>query len=57
MSLLMGGAECITSFSFDSLFLRHYRREVLQTLKKDLKPELQFAEEIVLSEPKNYQVW
>ena len=57
MSLLMGGAECITSVSFDSSFLRHYRREVLQTLKKDLKPELQFAEEIVLSEPKNYQVW
>jgi hypothetical protein len=35
----------------------HYRREILQELKMDLTEEFAFAEEIVLNEPKNYQIW
>ena len=36
---------------------RHYRRQLLQSLKKDLQVELRFTEEIIAEQPKNYQVW
>jgi len=35
----------------------HFRRKVLQSLKKDLQEELKFTDEIIRSMPKNYQVW
>ena len=36
---------------------RHFRRKVLQSLKKDLHEELKFTDEIIRQMPKNYQVW
>ena len=35
---------------------RHYRRQVLQSLHKDLKQEMEYVESIIKDEPKNYQV-
>ncbi|XP_003383939.1 PREDICTED: protein farnesyltransferase/geranylgeranyltransferase type-1 subunit alpha-like [Amphimedon queenslandica] len=53
LELTMDAIECNPA----NYTVWHYRREVLQELKKDLKSELEFAEETVLNEPKNYQVW
>ena len=38
-------------------FTRHYRREVLRAVKADLREELAYMTDIILDEPKNYQVW
>lgn len=38
-------------------FRRHYRRILLKELKKDLKEELKYITDMILSHPKNYQVW
>jgi len=35
----------------------HYRRLILQELKKDLWAEVAFSREIIEEHPKNYQVW
>uniref|UniRef100_UPI00358FC737 protein farnesyltransferase/geranylgeranyltransferase type-1 subunit alpha n=1 Tax=Myxine glutinosa TaxID=7769 RepID=UPI00358FC737 len=37
--------------------LWHYRRQILLTLKKDLREELLFVQEMIEDQPKNYQVW
>ena len=37
--------------------VRHYRRQILLTLKKDLREELLFVQEMIEDQPKNYQVW
>jgi hypothetical protein len=36
---------------------RHFRRQLLQSLNKDIGAEVQYTEEIILDQPKNYQVW
>lgn len=35
---------------------RHYRRQVLQALEKDLRQEMEYVAKIIEEEPKNYQV-
>jgi len=35
----------------------YFRRLVLESLKKDLKEELEFVGEMALDNPKNYQIW
>jgi protein farnesyltransferase/geranylgeranyltransferase type-1 subunit alpha len=35
----------------------HHRRQVLQSIKKDLRQEMQYVATIIEDEPKNYQVW
>ena len=39
------------------IFLRHYRREILKSLNKDLEHELRFISNVIKDQPKNYQVW
>lgn len=34
-----------------------YRRDILKALNKNLTDELQYVEEMIYSNPKNYQVW
>lgn len=34
-----------------------HRRDILKELKMDLQAELDYAEEVMLNNPKNYQVW
>ena len=38
-------------------YYRHYRREVLKAINADLNEELIYTTDIVIDEPKNYQVW
>lgn len=35
----------------------HFRRIILQALKKELQPELKYIGEVIEDNPKNYQVW
>lgn len=34
-----------------------YRREILKSLNKDLRAELDYISEVIEDNPKNYQVW
>lgn len=34
-----------------------YRREILKAMDKNLAEELEYAKEMIYSNPKNYQVW
>lgn len=34
-----------------------YRREIIQELDLDLESELNYSEELIVRNPKNYQVW
>jgi hypothetical protein len=36
---------------------RHYRRILLKELNKDLNAEMKYITDMIISHPKNYQVW